>query len=134
MKNKTPGKKDLLVFGYGLAVIISFIAFKSWRAQNIPIASGLVVLAVIFLAVTILKCERLKGFYLRWMTVARFIGRPINIIIFIVIYYAVFGIIGIILRVLGKDLLNVRWGSPSRSYWKKREEQGENIQRYRQQF
>ena len=54
------------------------------------------------------------------MKVAHFIGATITGLILSLMFYVIFGIVGIILRILRKDLLNERLEPEAQSYWIKR--------------
>ena len=104
-------------------------------AQNLNILL-LILLCVAFgfLIVTILKVDLLKPLYSKWMKVAHFIGTLITDIILCVVFYVLFGIAGIILRILKKDLLDRAIHPSSASYWIKRKQTDFDKKCYSQQF
>ena len=114
--------KNLLVFGYGLAVILSFIAFKSWRSHGVGMLHVVLLIAIPFLVfVTKFRHDLLLFIYDRWMQVANFIGGVITGLILSILFYSVFGVIGIVLRLMKKDLLDREIDPRAKSYWIKRE-------------
>jgi len=134
VKNEKNEKKNILVFGYGLAIICAFFSFRSWSHQN---QLGLILCglaSVCFALVTAVKWECLKSFYTQWMKVAHFIGNIISTIVLCVIFYLVFGLVGIVLRLLRKDFLECKIEKDRESYWIKREEAAFDKMRYTKAF
>ncbi len=127
-------RKNLMVFGYGLAVILTVWALLLWRKHPaIQWPWALLVLAVGFAAVTFRNIEYLKPVYKHWMRAAHAIGQVITTVLLSVIFYLVFAPVGIILRMLRKDLLDRSLESSAVTYWKKKEEAPEK-ERYTKQF
>jgi len=132
MKNE---KKNLLVFGYGLAVILSFFGIHHGLKHSFsfwPVV--LCVLAGCFLIVTAMNYLLLKPVYKKWMVVAHAIGTVITTIILTVLFYTIFGVVGIILRILRKDLLNQKLDSSAQSYWIAHDSKKHEQDYYLQQF
>ena len=130
-----PSKKHLKVFGYGLAVICLIISFKLRKHPGIEIihvSLGLLALGLIIL--TTWRHERLLPFYRRWMKVAHAIGQVVSGILLSLIFYLIFGTVGIILRILRKDILDQARNPAATSYWSQRERQDFVKERYHQQF
>ena len=127
--------KNLLVFGYGLAVISLFLCWRiSVKHGWSLICWVLVIFCLIALWMTLFRRDYLKEFYKRWMKVAHFIGGIVTAVILSVIFYCIFGLVGIILRVLGKDLLNQKLNRSLKSYWITRPEQEFVKNQYTRQF
>ena len=128
-------KKNLLVFGYGLAAILLFICWRIWQKHSwLPINNFLLVASLGMFLITRFNQSFLKKIYTKWMMVAHFIGGIVTRIILSLLFYIVFGIVGIVLRVLGKDLLDRTLDRDKTSYWIKKEKVAFNKNRYQQQF
>ena len=114
-------KKNLLVFGYGLAVILCFIAVRLGLKHHWP-ASCIVFFgaALFFCAITLFYRALLKKIYIRWMAVAHMIGRIVTTLILSILFYFIFGFVGILLRLMRKDLLDRAIDFQRQSYWKTR--------------
>jgi len=91
-------------------------------------------LSILILLVTITKPKLLKPIYVQWMKAAHFIGTTITGLILALMFYCVFGIVGIVLRVLRKDLLNEKLEPLEKSYWIKRTKDLSNEKYYENQF
>ena len=80
------------------------------------------------------KFELLRPIYDKWMGVAHFIGNIIFTILFAALYYLIFAVAGIVLRLIRKDLLD-RTIKPSQStYWVRKETQDFEKNSYTKQF
>lgn len=128
-------RKNLLVFGYGMVLILGFFAFRNYHhhgvgAVNIILAS----LSIGFLAITLFSEPILKEIYKRWMKVAHFIGGIVTTLILSLSFYIIFGTIGIVLKVLRKDLLSERIDKTKDSYWLRREKKIFQKEPYTKQF
>jgi hypothetical protein len=62
----------------------------------------------------------LKAFYRAWMALALVIGFFMSRLILCMLYYCVLTPIGVIMRLLGKDLLDEQWDKEAPSYWIKK--------------
>lgn len=130
-----PTSKQLRVFGYGLAVILSFICYRlfvkhGWELRN----TILIVLAVGFFIVTAVNYNWLTPVYTRWMWVAQKIGGVMTAVILLVFFCMVFIPVGILLKILKKDFLNRTLDPAAASYWNMRPKDISDNKRYTQQF
>ena len=128
-------KKHLQVFGYGLAIIIAFFAIR-WGLKHGFTSGKLIALGIasVLVLVTWLRLSALKPLYRVWMKGARFIGEIVNFILLSVIFYVLFGITGLILRIIGKDLLDEKIDKSAKSYWKSVRSGIFERERYTKQF
>ena len=127
-------QKNLLVYGYGMTVILTVISLlQIFRHQRIVLGLALDVLAVFFLVITVLGRPLLKTIYTYWMKAAHVIGGIVNAVVLIIIYYVMFGVVGIIFKLMGKDLLQERWDPSAASYWIK-QDQPRDPQHLKRQF
>ncbi len=128
-------KKNLLVFGYGLAAILLFICWRIWQKHGwLPICGILLAVSLGMIFIARFNTALLKKIYTKWMVGAHFIGGIVTRIIFSVLFYTVFGAVGIVLRILRKDLLSQRIDKAKNSYWIKKKETIFDKNRYQQQF
>ncbi|MEI6437671.1 MAG: SxtJ family membrane protein [Candidatus Omnitrophota bacterium] len=128
-------KKDLLVFGYGLAVIAVFFAAGGALKHGFGLAQQvLVVCALVFAGVTLLDWQALRPGYKGWMKVAHVIGGVVTTAILTVVFVVLFVPIGLFLRLVGKDHLERGLDRSAASYWHRRPEGAFDRESYRQQF
>lgn len=131
----TKEKRDLLVFGYGLAAIILFFNWRisvkhGWGLTN----NILSVATLIMLYVSVGNRALLKKFYDKWMIGAGFIGHILSTIILSLLFYCIFAPVGIVLRIIRKDLLHRKIQLSQESYWDTKEEHIKDNTKYQHQF
>ena len=128
-------KKKLIVFGYGLALICLVIGLRKGMFYHFPAWTVLLlVLAGILAILTLIKVEILIPLYDNWMKVVRVIGHVVSSLILIVLFYCVFGIMGLILKILGKDFLDQEIEPHKASYWISKEKKSFYKESYTKQF
>jgi hypothetical protein len=111
-------KKNLIVFGYGLSIILLFWSWSLGRKHGIGLLNIAFISMAIGLAVlTFWRWELLRGFYNIWMIGARFIGLIVTSIILAIIYYMFFSTLAFVIRLTGKDFLDRRIEKAKTSYW-----------------
>lgn len=110
-------------------VMIQNAALGFLRPGTILLAGSLIVLFV-----TIIDVEKLQCLYTPWMKLAHGIGNVIGGVVLTVFFYLVFGSVGIILRVLHKDILERKPQRGRDSYWIPRQDDAPAQERYPRQF
>lgn len=128
-------RKNLLVFGYGLAVILSFVGIRlgfkfAWSFWPYFLMG----LAIFFVCLTKYRLDLLKLFYTQWMKVAHLIGDLITGVILSLLFFIVFGSVGIVLRIIKKDLLDRSIEPDRKSYWINRNPEKFDKKNYLRQF
>ncbi len=83
--------------------------------------------AVFFLFFSIVWPKVLMPLYKIWVKIGDFIGGIISRIILIILFFLIFTPIGLVLKVLGKDLLNKKIDRSKSSYWIHRDKQPESL-------
>ena len=106
---------------FGIIFFIVFLLISVW-----PIMDGQalrvwsLVISLIFLILGILNSKILTPFNLAWIKLGEILGRFIAPVVMAVIYFLIVTPIGLFMRIIGKDLLNIKFSQNS-SYWIKRE-------------
>ena len=116
---------------FGILFCIVFAIVAVWPIMNdgqlriwpIPIS-------FIFLVLGLLNSKLLNPFNLVWVKFGELLGRIIAPIIMAIIYFMIVTPIGLFMRLIQKDLLNVNF-KKNNSYWIKREK---NIGSMKRQF
>ena len=128
-------KKNLLVFGYGLALILSVISVNLWRTHGLLWTHAVLLPGIVTLVLlTAFRRDILKHFYARWMQAAHVIGTVVTGVILSLVFCAIFAPVGIVLRLLGKDFLDREFDGNAQSYWLERTLEDFSPKRYTQQF
>jgi len=104
----------IFIFQFGV------IAVKVQKGTGV-VPMVLIGFAAAILMITIWRVDRLQGLYRRWMRIVRFIGSVVSGLILGLMFYLVFAPVGLLLRLLRKDLLNRKIEPEKESYWIQRE-------------
>lgn len=128
-------RKNLLVFGYGWALILMVIALRLWLKYGISASKiVLLTLALLFLLVSVRRVQLLKPVYKIWMALGHKISFVISTIVLGVLFYTVFSITGLVLRLLRKDFLNRTIQPELNSYWLGRKTSAADPEGFKRQF
>lgn len=104
---------------FGIFVsIIFFILAMLPLLKNYNINIYLILVSLFFLIISYTKPKILKYLNIIWFKLGIFLGSIISPIVMIFVYFVIFLPIGIILKILKKDILNKRIDKNINSYWK----------------
>jgi len=73
--------------------------------------------AIVFAIIAFFKPVMLKYFYIVWVKLGNIIGSIISKITMLILYFFIFTPVSIILKLLGRDLLNKKIILNKKSYW-----------------
>ena len=116
---------------FGLLFFIVFALIALW-----PLMSGgqlrfwPVPISLIFLVLGLLNSKLLSPLNSIWVKLGELLGKIIAPIVMAIIYFTILTPIGLLMRIIGKDLLNIKF-SKNKSYWTKREK---NVGSMKRQF
>ena len=128
-------KKNLLVFGYGLSVILTAIGLLNARRHGVSwFNETLFVMAAAVLGITIFNQALLKTIYVKWMKVAHAIGQIVTTLILVIFFYGILTPVGLILRLMGKDFMDRKLQPEAKTYWHLREKKPFDKARATKQF
>ena len=102
---------------FGIVFFIVFLLISIYpliNNENIRIWS--LVISLIFLVLGILNSNILSPLNKLWFKFGIFLGKIISPIIMGIIFFLVVTPIGLIMRLIGKDVLNLKY-SDNKSYW-----------------
>ena len=106
-------------FGILFSIVFAIIAF--WPIINgNPLRLWLIPVSVIFLVLGLLNSKLLNPLNVVWVKFGELLGRLIAPIVMALIYFIIITPIGLFMRLIGKDLLNIKF-SQANTYWIKRE-------------
>ena len=112
MKSKENNK------GFGLLFFIVFLLISLW-----PLLKGdnpriyLLPIAALFLILGILNSKILTPLNKAWIKFGELLGRVIAPIVMFVIFFSILTPIGLLLKLFGKDLLQIKNNKSIKSYW-----------------
>ena len=103
--------------GFGIVFFVVFLLIALYpllKDSDLRIWSLLI--SLIFLALGLLNSNLLTPLNKLWFKFGLFLGKIISPLIMGLIFFAVVTPIGILMRILGKDLLNLKYNK-KKSYW-----------------
>ena len=102
-------------FGIVFAIVFLLIAF--WPILNEgQIRIWSIIISIIFLILGLLNSKLLKPLNILWFKFGIFLGKIISPLIMVIIFFLVVTPIGLVMRMLGKDVLNLKFNK-NKSYW-----------------
>lgn len=120
-------KADLRKFGRVMAgafAVITLIVF--WRSgwTQTPWVEGLGLIAAIFLALSLVWPKALIPIEWAWMKLAMVLNYIMTRVLLSLVFFLAVTPIGLIFKLLGKDLLGKRFDPNAKTYWVEPEEDG----------
>jgi hypothetical protein len=106
--------REWLKFTAVMALLVIVLSFLLYRPV-FPIVLAIAVLALIACAV---RPRWFRGFYRGGMTVSFHIGQVMGKILLTILFLLAVTPMGLLLRMLGKDLLQLKRPSSASSYWR----------------
>ncbi len=132
--NWQPGKRDLQIFAILWICFFSLISGIVYNQTSSSTSAIIIVSAATLIALTGLAMPKfMRIIYLGWMIAVYPIGWFISHAAMATVYYLVLTPIGLMLRFLGRDLMQKRFDHTASTYWQKREKPSPP-QRYFRQF
>ena len=115
--------------------ILFFIVFFIIGLYPVYVGNGVniyfILLSIPFLVLGILNSKILTPLNIAWIKLGELLGMVISPIIMALIYFFILTPISLIVRIFGKDLLNIKFNSFSKTYWIKRKK---NVATMKKQF
>ena len=133
LKNIKSEKSDLRKFGLTVGIVLMIIAgllfWKEKESSQIFFGVGAIILLT-----TITIPVILKPVYSIWMVFGIIIGWIMTRIILSLLFYIILTPIGLVLRLFGKQVLELRWNKSEQSYWNYRIKENFDHGNYERQF
>lgn len=120
-------------FGYVFCALFAIIGLWPLLSGGMPRLWSLAIAAG-FLAVSLLRPRLLRPLNRLWFKFGMLLSRVVNPLIMGLVFYITVAPIGLLMRVLGKDLLGLRLSKETESYWIHRDPPGPPPESMRQQF
>ena len=102
---------------FGLVFFVVFLVIALYPlTHNGEIRVWSVIISLIFLVLGLLNSKILTPLNKLWFKFGMFLGKIISPIIMGIIFFLVVTPIGLLMRLLGKDLINLKYNN-NKSYW-----------------
>ena len=133
IKNIKSGKIELRKFGITLGIVFGlFGGLFLWRGK--PYYFFLFVLSGIFLFFGFLLPLVLKPIHKIWMMIALVFGSIMTKVILCVLFYLAITPLGLLLRLSGKDFLDLKFDKSANTYWIQKKQVPFEKANYEKQF
>ncbi len=133
IKNIKSGKKELREFGITVGIVFGLLSgLLWWRHKDTYVSFFILSLVLIIsgLAMPII----LKPIQKVWMAIAVIIGAIMTRVILCFLFYVVITPIGLLRKMSGKDVMNLKFNKSLNSYWIRRKKELFNKASYEKQF
>ncbi len=106
---------------FGILFFLVFLGFGLWpltKEMNPNIY--LIIISVIFLFLGLLNSKLLSPLNNLWIKFGEILGKVIAPIVMAVVYFLILTPISLLVRLFGKDLIEMKFNNNVKSYWIKR--------------
>ena len=105
---------------FGVLFFLVFALIAVWPLINgLPIRIWAIPFSIIFLILGMMNSKLLTPLKFIWIKLGEILGIIISPIIMLIIYFFIITPIGFLMRVIGKDILGLKFNN-SKTYWNKR--------------
>jgi hypothetical protein len=103
-----------------IGVVANLLAWLPWWRGQLPLAVPVAVaaLALLALVTALIQPQWFRGFYRGGMKVSFQIGQVIGKVMLTLFFFAVVTPMGLLLRLLGKDLLQLKRRTDDKTWWR----------------
>jgi hypothetical protein len=133
MKHINATRKEVRKFGITFSVLaLGLAAFFFYKENTLWMV--FLGASAFFILTGLWVYPVLKPIYVGWMSFAFSLGWVNTRLILGIVFYLIFTPAGLVMRLLGKDPLVLRFDSEATTYWVKRKPQGQSKNRYEKLF
>ena len=133
-KVNTPSTKDLRIFSLALFILLAGLALWQLFLERLVPTIILGSISVLVLALTLIKIDLMIHPYRVLLILSRAISLVLTPIIFGIIYYLLFTLMGLLMRLFHYDPLDKKFNKQSPTYWIVREDNLTDSTRYEKQY
>ncbi|MBT8417097.1 MAG: hypothetical protein KJO42_06605 [Silicimonas sp.] len=116
------------------AVFLAASVYFFWTGDGLLLPLGLLFLAIVFLALTLLRPEMLYPLNRGWFLLGIGLGMIVSPIVLGIIFFVLIAPIALIMRLVGRDELKLSRDASSDSHWIERVPAGPTAESFRDQF
>ena len=107
---------------FGLLFFVVFLIVSLWPLTSVDsIRIWSAIISAVFLILGLINSRLLTPLNMLWFKFGMILGAIISPIVMGIIFFLVVTPIGLILRIMGKDLLNKKYDKEKETYWIKRD-------------
>ena len=107
---------------FGLVFFIVFLIVSTWPLTNEePVRIWSAIISSVFLILGLMNSKLLTPLNKLWFKFGMILGAIVSPVVMGVVFFLVVTPIGLIMKIMGKDLLNKKYDKKKRTYWIKRD-------------
>ena len=107
---------------FGLVFFIIFLIVSLWPlTYEGPIRIWTVIISLVFLILGLLNSKLLTPLNKLWFKFGMILGAIVVPVVMGVVFFLVVTPIGLVMKIMGRDLLNKKYDKKKRTYWIKRD-------------
>ena len=107
---------------FGLVFFIVFLIVSIWPlTYEEPIRIWSAIISLVFLILGLMNSKLLTPLNKLWFKFGMILGAIVSPVVMGVVFFLVVTPIGLIMKIMGKDLLNKKYDKKKRTYWIKRD-------------
>ena len=117
-------KKQSSIKSFGILFFLIFLIIGLWPLlDDKEIRIWSIALSIIFLLLGLTKSKILIPINNYWIKLGEFLGKIIAPIVMLVVFLFVVTPMSFLVKIIGKDLLGLKFSKKNNSYWIKRDDQ-----------
>ncbi len=106
---------------FGILFFVVFLGFGLWPlTKDQPINFIFIFISTVFLILGIFNSKILSPLNSLWIKFGELLGRIVAPIVMALVYFVILTPVSLLVRILGKDLLGLKFLKKKNSYWIKR--------------
>ena len=103
---------------FGIVFFFVFLIISLWPLTNEnPLRVWSIFVAIIFLILGLMNSKLLTPLNKLWFKFGLFLGSIVSPIVMGIVFFLVVTPTGFIMKIVGKDLLNIKYDREKKSYW-----------------
>ena len=107
---------------FGLVFFIIFLIVSLWPlTYEGPIRIWTVIISLVFLILGLMNSKLLTPLNKLWFKFGMILGAIVAPVVMGVVFFLVVTPIGLVMKIMGRDLLNKKYDKKKRTYWIKRD-------------
>ena len=106
---------------FGLVFFIVFLIISTWPLTNEePVRIWSAIISSVFLILGLMNSKLLTPLNKLWFKFGMILGAIVAPVVMGVVFFLVITPIGLFMKIIGKDLLNIKYDKRKKTYWIKR--------------
>ena len=103
---------------FGIVFFFVFLIISLWPLTNEnPLRVWSIFVAIIFLILGLMNSKLLTPLNILWFKFGKLLGSIVSPIVMGIVFFVVITPTGLIMKIIGKDLLNNKYNNKIKSYW-----------------